>query len=89
MQQNNVMNCHGGDLHDTISLSCCPAAQSHLHMSLVLGIRVVLGSLGQLLCDDVLVQGDKPSLHFLLYLCQGTLIVNILLDSGLIDCLSD
>ena len=58
------------DLHDSVPLAGGSAAESHLNVGLVLGIWVVLGPLGQLLCDDVLVHGDQPCLHLLLNLDQ-------------------
>ena len=56
------------DLHDPVPLACSSAAESDLHMGLVPGVRVVLRPLGQLLGDDVLVQGHQPCLHLLLHL---------------------
>ena len=48
-------------------------AHGHLHMRLVVGVRVVLGPLGQLLADDVLVQGQAACPHFALHLQASTM----------------
>ena len=46
-------------LHGAIALVLRLPAQRHLNMGLVLGIRVLLWLLGQLLCDDKLVQRQR------------------------------
>lgn len=46
-------------LHGAVALVLRLPAQRHLDMGLVLGVRVLLWLLGQLLCDDKLVQRQR------------------------------
>ena len=51
------------DLRDTILFEGFGPAEGDLDVWLVVRIRVVFGSLGELLGDDEFVQGDQTLIH--------------------------